>query len=699
MYGTSHFSGNNELKSLSLSVRAYNYCISRGITTVQQLLDYYYAHNNSFPAGQNAGYYTVSELTRKCEEIIESGDNNNPPEIDLETISGWHVSVRAYNVLQSYRLITKKALLEFYRKNGNTIPDNLRNCGAKTIKEIEELCLLLIKTEEQTEETISSTDPGFDPFTVSDKSQDIIKRLNQIVNTFPILISGNKDDISFLSIYYEQSGHFPLLWLLSKYISSDDDALCFARVYGIETNEGVKSLSALAKERKVSEARIRMRVLSGQKKLFDDRSVFNSAMMGTDKDYLHNCFEENDFLSSSDRNRSLDLINKQEGTCFSNEFILKYLSVIFKDYNALGDFVRNKAHPRILVLSKDLCDNFDFVGFFSGLDAMVNDATETINLNLREYIEDSPYWTHFSIDDVERILKVAKAYALSRHGLYEENEVDCIHILPKKCDIAAIVYSIVSEAKKPITIQEIIGKAFELYPSFSFPEDVIRTALREDTRIQYIRRGASQTQFQLASKDSPISIRDAVVKFLSNSDTPLLLDDIVNYVLSIFPNSSKNSIRTSLLSDGQNRFLQFEGGRYGLSSRTYPAEFIKAADTSRMSFEERLILLKKFLDEKHLFPSLDSGDEQEVDLARWTERNQDRTEVKDLIDTYALDIWITECKRCESYIITHQGSIPPKDREPNLFKWLSGAIADYKEDRLNLEQRRLFLQLKMRIRR
>ena len=74
MNGTNHFSGNDGLKSLGLTVRAYNYCISRGISTIQQLLDFYLAHNNTFPAGQNAGYYTVSELARKCKELLASKD-------------------------------------------------------------------------------------------------------------------------------------------------------------------------------------------------------------------------------------------------------------------------------------------------------------------------------------------------------------------------------------------------------------------------------------------------------------------------------------------------------------------------------------------------------------------------------------------------------------------------------------------------
>ena len=699
MYGTNHFSGNDGLKSLGLSVRAYSYCISRGIATVQQLLDYYSDHNGTFPAGQNAGYYTISELARKCKEILESKEIEHASKVEYGTISDWHVSVRAYNVLQSYRLITKKALIQFYRENRNSIPDNLRNCGRKTIKEIEDLCRFLLETEASSGADAPTITNATSSHSISqEKSKETISSLNRIVKKFLKVISFNEKDLHYLSSFNEQYGHFPLLWILSKYVVSDDDVLCFARAYGIDTNKGVKSPIELAEERKVTRSRIRMRISRGYQKLFGSHSDFNNALKSISNDYLLDCFGDKDFISSSDRNSGLAEINNQEGTFFSNAFILKYLSIIFKGFKTLGDFEGNRPNPEVIVLNKGLCSIFNFNVFFTGFDSLVEDASKDYNLNLREYVEDSPCWSHFSMADVDRVLSVAKAYALSRHGLYEEYEVDTLHILPKKYDVAAIVYTIVSEADTPLTLQDIIRIASEQYPRYPFQEDEVRIALREDTRIQYIRRGALQSQYLLASRNAPTSIRDAVVKVLGNSDIPVLLDDIVSYVLAYFPNRSKNSIRTSLLSDGQNRFIQYEGGRYGLSSRTYPPEFVQIVDSSRMSFAERLILLKKFLDEKCRFPSVDSSDGQEVDFAKWIDRNQDRQEVKDLIGKYAFDIWASQCMRCEYYIIKHNGKIPPKDKEPQLYKWLFDATMDLREDRLTQEQRKMFLHLKMQIR-
>lgn len=448
----------------------------------------------------------------------------------------------------------------------------------------------------------------------------------------------------------------------------------------------------------VTQSRIGQRVTKGYSKLFSPTAPFTRSIKEIDPLYLKSCFEGKDFLLSTRKNVTISRLNFEEGTSFTNEFIYKFLVSIFRDYKTIGDFERNRPCPEIFALNKEICTNFQIEKFFSNLDSIIEDSYEEITLNILELVEDSPYWIKFTLQDVDRIVKVAKEYLLVKHGLYEEDEDNIIHIIPQKCDTGTIVYNIVHDARSPLTIQEIIDKASAQYSHFSFPDDVVRLALREDTRIQYIRGGNQPTRYLLASDSTPTSIRDAIVKILSDSQDPVELDEIVAYVLTHFPSSSKNSIRTSILSDSQNRFAQFEGSRYGLSSRTYSQEFIPVSDTSRMSFAERLILLKKFFDEKCRFPSTESSDEQEVDFAKWIERNQDRKEVKALIDTYAFDIWASQCRHCEEYIVKHNGRLPSKEREPNMYKWLYNATLDMREDRLSQEQRKLFLHLKMQIR-
>lgn len=233
-----HFSENDELKKLGLSVRAYNYCTSRGLSTIRQLLDYFFANNNSIPAGQNAGFHTVSELTRVCRRLQESIEVLPSGNEKYGSIADWELSVRAYNVLQVYRLVTKERLLTFYFDNGQSIPKDLRNCGRKTINEIEELCKFLIQ-ESDANEILPNRDKQGD--TTRSSGRYIQQRDNTLTSrllaNLAKLASLSHNDFSHFSSYMEQYGHYPLLWLLSKYIESDEDTVCFMSVYGIDSSK------------------------------------------------------------------------------------------------------------------------------------------------------------------------------------------------------------------------------------------------------------------------------------------------------------------------------------------------------------------------------------------------------------------------------------------------------------------------------
>ncbi len=700
MNGTNHFSENDWLKDLGLSVRAYNYCLSHGIRSVKDLLDYYSANNNSIPSGKNAGYYTIGELTRLCQELKRTVTTAQSKRERYDSINDWDVSVRAYNVLQSYRLVTKTALLQFYYGHNQTIPNDLRNCGRKTIKEITQLCHFLIRRDMvKPEHPQEQTESDAEEIVFQIRKQEAQKATFQALGLFSKIISLSAEDIAFLTSYLEQHSHYPLMWLLSKYIDSDGDLACFALSYGIDYNKGRRTIGELAKEMNVTQSRVGQRVSKGYNKLFGGHSDFFKCLQRTHNHYLLDCFGPNDYLSSSDRISRITELNNSEGTSFTNAFILNYLSSVIGDYTCFGSIEKNDRGHVVRIIRKDLCQAIDFERLFDDFDTLIENASKEIDLNLREYIEDSSCWIQFSMSLVDRVLRILKAYALSEHGLYEEDVADVIHILPKKYDIAGIVYSIVEESKSPLTLSEIINLASQQYPLCTFSEDTVRLVLREDTRIQFIRSGNQQTRFLLASNNVPTSIRDAVVRVLSDSLVPVALDDIVVYVLAYFPTSSKSSIRTSLQSDSQNRFVLYEGGLYGLASKEYPGSYVRVNDASRIPLADRIIFLKQFLDNERRFPTQDSCDEKEVELAKWVERNQDRPEVKDVIETYAPDIWKENCRRCEEYIISHRGKLPPKDREPGLYRWLLNASDDMRNERFSQEQRRLFLHLTMQIRR
>ena len=195
----------------------------------------------------------------------------------------------------------------------------------------------------------------------------------------------------------------------------------------------------------------------------------------------------------------------------------------------------------------------------------------------------------------------------------------------------------------------------------------------------------------------PSSVRDAIIRVLDSSDEPVSLDDIVNQVTLHFPTTSRNSIRTTMLSDGRSRFIQFTDNLYGLASKTYSQDFELSTDNSRITYDERVIALKKFLSEKRRFPKSTSPSSDEISLARWLERCKERKEVAELIARYEPEFWNDTCQKCENYIKSHYGRLPSKDKAPELYKWLMATVESYDDGSLNQEQRKLYLHLKMTI--
>lgn len=712
-----HYVENATLREIGMSVRAYNYCLARGIHNVRELLDYYCENNHSIPAGQNAGLVTISEISAisynllKIKKKIEKDSSTTPrdkdsyrlekktqaPQInctpcptkassaETKTLSGfksyiteWGLSTRAYNFCQKNRLTTRDALLFYYISHDYSIP-KANNCGDVTVRELESLCKSLIQSS------------GEEP------QPHIVSSIAEAKSPFEALLL-NEDDIEAVENYKKENGHYPILRIISDYILADESVSCFAAIYGIDERIRIKSISELASLYQVSPARIGQRINQGYGRLFGPSFPLLTSIKKVDYSYLKQCYCNKDYLTSTGYNTEINTLNKAEGAALSNSFILRFLSCLFQDYQALGCFERNKPNPEIVLIHDDICRVFDFGSFCSTIDELIKNATNVINLNIREYVEDSPHWIKFSFSMIGRVVDAAKSYLLIRHGLYEEQEEDIFQIIPKSYHYEEIVYSIISKENAPLTLPDILRIGNKQFPLSGLSEDKIKLAIRNDKRIVTRRGGALGPMYMLATNNTPTSIRDAAVRILDSCEYPVKLDDIVSYVLGYFPTSSKNSIRTSLLSDDRGRFQQYEDGRYGLASKTYSEDYRRVADSARLSYADKLIKLKAFLADNKRFPSVSSRDDSESFLAKWMERDKDKPEVKGIINTFSRDIWKNECLRCEKFIVSHNGKLPSKEKTPDLYQWLFNSSIDMREDRLDQEQRRMFMHLRMQIR-
>lgn len=88
------------------------------------------------------------------------------------------------------------------------------------------------------------------------------------------------------------------------------------------------------------------------------------------------------------------------------------------------------------------------------------------------------------------------------------------------------------------------------------------------------------------------SIRDLLIDLLEGSSLPLHIDNLYDGVTEHYPNTTKASIAATMEDEDLQRFVEFEGNYFGLTSKDYPAEYVVASSVQRYRFEVRLEMLK-----------------------------------------------------------------------------------------------------------
>ena len=114
-----------------------------------------------------------------------------------------------------------------------------------------------------------------------------------------------------------------------------------------------------------------------------------------------------------------------------------------------------------------------------------------------------------------------------------------------------------------------------------------------------------------------ISLYEAVELALREATTPILIEPLIAAALAIRQDSSTRSIRSivlSMLKSG--RLKQFNEKYVGLPQVEYGNEFIETPYNARMSFEERLTALAKFVSDKGRMP-FTIGAKEEQTMAVW----------------------------------------------------------------------------------
>lgn len=140
-------------------------------------------------------------------------------------------------------------------------------------------------------------------------------------------------------------------------------------------------------------------------------------------------------------------------------------------------------------------------------------------------------------------------------------------------DIANELYTILKKKGSPMSIEDIFTEFKIIYPDHKYDKSSqIRHHLQRHPHIKSI---GKTSHYGLDSWTTLFygSIRDLIIKILTDSKAPVHINNILSEVQRHFPNTNIRSIKTTMMNDEKNRFIQFFGNFYGLMTKDYSKFF------------------------------------------------------------------------------------------------------------------------------
>lgn len=423
--------------------------------------------------------------------------------------------------------------------------------------------------------------------TLNDKEM-ATKRVEEL---FPFLLKKQQE---FVCEFHVQYGHYPMFYVLKQYVTNSDnrDDYIFAMLNGLfdgvpRTLEEIGQVMELTKER-----------------------VRQVASNGPSKEILSSLeWKKYDVVS-------FDAIFP-DSQVYHNILNTEKVDVSFKAFGNICSyifpFVIKRTNGFYFLLSKQYNYSKTISRLFRNIERM---ARAKYSTTYRYNID--PLITSVHKANRESFKRIMLSVIYEAYGLeYDDN--NNVIFLKNRISVGDELCSILNSFGKPMSLDELFYAIKNKLPNIKYEDpSQIRSYLLNNDKIKPI--GKTST-YGLSTWDNVFygSIRDLVVKVLDMKNEPVSLDDIMEQIIAVFPNTNKKSVASSLSSDPAERFVSFSGGYYGLSEKIYDSRFILSEDSVRCSFGERLKQLETFIEEYHRFP-FSNGGLEEGSISRWLNR-------------------------------------------------------------------------------
>ncbi len=480
----------------------------------------------------------------------------------------------------------------------------------------------------------------------------------------------------FIFEYKQKYGHFPFMYILYQYMLTSTERCddIFGLLYGIKdgqerSNQEVGVIYGITGER------VRQIVTDE----FDDKNKRNIIKGFGDNNkailslpYVTEDSEEYIKINSSEK------VNV-------NFRIFARLLTITVDY-----FIVEEVRDKIILINRNLMNGFKLQKCIRNLDKILSSKyPDDTKIPIYEILCKTP-------SDVTDFEKELLSYIITKiYGMSISNDSELI-VKQNYIDIPMEVCNILTKNGRPMRLEEIFHEFKKKYPNSKYgtPESIRHYILKSKD----IKAIGKQSTYALVSCKNVYfgSIRDCIIEIMTASNDPMRIDEIFAGVSKYYPETNEKSLYSTMQADELNRFVMFEGGYYGLSSKKYPNSYKIKRIVPRMSFVDRMDMYRNFIDTNHRFPFANSQDELESSLYRWVlnircgnikTTDTQKTQFETLIDSYDKlgypknnkeMAFLNNCNDYKSFVDENH-SLPTHLENKYLYHWYRSALANYEQ--------------------
>lgn len=215
-----------------------------------------------------------------------------------------------------------------------------------------------------------------------------------------------------------------------------------------------------------------------------------------------------------------------------------------------------------------------FIGQYSKIDKYLSQSrNKAMSIDLGRYMF-LGHSRHISSDD-DYMRQASKVFeeSFDQHPNFRVDGPLKYTILPNMVNRAEAIRQILQEKAEPMSGKEIMAEFQRLYPNETLPSlSAFKNYIQNtDSVVSKGRTGYYILESWTGHYTGTIT--DLLSEILSESKTPLTVEELTNKAVVQFPTTGNRSIEMLLKREVPNRFVAFEGGKYGSSQKNYPKKY------------------------------------------------------------------------------------------------------------------------------